>query len=52
LKNGAPKKDIDKTNSKFQRQDHQDKSKYISDACGEIKNDNKAGRTRDLFQEI
>jgi len=42
-KEDAPKKDIDKMNSKFQRQVHQDKEKYISDACGEIEND-KAGR--------
>ena len=39
-------------NAEFQRTARRDKKAFFSDQCKEIEEDNKMGKTRDLFKKI
>ena len=39
-------------NSEFQRITNRDKKVFLSDQCKEIEEDNRMGKTRDLFKKI
>ena len=39
-------------NSEFQRIARRDKKAFLSDQCKEIKENNRMGKTRDLFKKI
>ena len=39
-------------NAEFQRIARRDKKAFLSDQCTEIKEDNRMGKTRDLFKKI
>ena len=39
-------------NADFQRTERRDKKAFLSDQCKEIEENNKTGRTRDLFKKI
>ena len=39
-------------NEEFQRIPRRDKKAFLSDQCKEIEEDNRMGKTRDLFKEI
>ena len=39
-------------NAEFQRIARRDKKAYLSDQCKEIKENNRMGKTRDLFKKI
>ena len=39
-------------NTEFQRIARRDKKAFLSDQCKEIKENNRMGRTRDLFKKI
>ena len=39
-------------NAEFQRTARRDKKAFLSDQCTEIKEDNRMGKTRDLFKKI
>ena len=39
-------------NAEFQRIARRDKKAFLSDQCKEIEEDNRMGRTRDLFKKI
>ena len=39
-------------NAEFQRLSRRDKKDFLSDQCKEIEENNRMGRTRDLFKEI
>ena len=39
-------------NAKFQRVARRDKKDFLSDQCKEIEENNRIGKTRDLFKEI
>ena len=39
-------------NAEFQRVARRDKKAFLSDQCKEIEEDNRMGRTRDLFKKI
>ena len=39
-------------NAEFQRIARRDKNAFISDQCKEIEENNRMGKTRDLFKEI
>ena len=39
-------------NAEFQRISKRDKKAFLSDQCKEIEENNKMGKTRDLFQKI
>ena len=39
-------------NAEFQRMARRDKEKHINEQCKEIEENNKKGRTRDLFKKI
>ena len=39
-------------NSEFQRIARRDKRDFLSDQCKEIEEDNRMGKTRDLFKKI
>ena len=39
-------------NAKFQRTARRDKKAFLSDQCQEIEENNKMGKTRDLFKKI
>ena len=39
-------------NAEFQRIARRDKKAFLSDRCKEIKEDNRMGKTRDLFKKI
>ena len=39
-------------NAEFQRIARRDKKAFLSDQCKEIKENNKMGKTRDLFKKI
>ena len=39
-------------NAEFQRRARRDKKAYLSDQCKEIKENNRMGKTRDLFKKI
>ena len=39
-------------NAEFQRRARRDKKAFLSDQCKEIEEDNRMGKTRDLFKKI
>ena len=39
-------------NAEFQRRARRDKNAFLSDQCKEIEENNRMGKTRDLFQKI
>ena len=39
-------------NAEFQRRARRDKKAYLSDQCKEIEENNKMGKSRDLFKKI
>ena len=39
-------------NKEFQRRARRDKKAFLSDQCKEIEENNRMGKTRDLFKEI
>ena len=39
-------------NAKFQRTERRDKKALLSDQCKEIKENNRMGKTRDIFKKI
>ena len=39
-------------NAKFQRVERRDKKAFLSDQCKEIEQNNRMGKTRDLFKKI
>ena len=39
-------------NSKFQRRARREKKAFLTDQCKEIQEDNRMGKTRDLFKKI
>ena len=50
---GKGEKEIDThLNAEFQRIARRDKKAFLSDQCTEIKEDNRMGKTRDLFKKI
>ena len=40
------------SNAEFQRIDRRDKKAFLSDQCKEIEENNRMGKTRDLFKKI
>ena len=44
--------EVRRLNAEFQRQARQDKESFLQEKCKKIEEDNKIGRTRDLFKEI
>ena len=52
LKTKEKRKDIPHLNAEFQRIARRDKKAFLSDQCKEIKENNKMGKTRDLFKKI
>ena len=47
-----PKERYTHLNADFQRTERRDKKAFLSDQCKEIEENNKTGRTRDLFKKI
>ena len=43
---------IERVNGEFQRITRRDKKAFLSDQCKEIEENNKVGKTRDLFKKI
>ena len=52
LKAKEKRKDIPHLNAEFQRIARRDKKAFLSDQCKEIKENNKMGKTGDLFKKI
>ena len=44
--------EVRKLNAEFQRQARKDKEDYLNRTCKEIEDDNRKGKTRDLFKKI
>ena len=51
-KNKGKKKRYSHLNAEFQRIARRDKKAFLSDKCKEIEEDNRMGKTRDLFKKI
>ena len=51
-KNKAEKERYTLLNAEFQRIARRDKKAFLSDHCKEIKENNRMGKTRDLFRKI
>ena len=46
-------KDVNaQVNAEFQRKSRREKKAFLSDQCKEIEENNRMGKTRDLFKEI
>ena len=52
VKSKGEKKKYTHLNAKFQRIARRDKKAFLSDQCKEIEENNKMGKTRDLFKKI
>ena len=52
LKAKEKRKDIMHLNAEFQTTTRRDKKPFLSDQCKEIEENNKMGKTRDLFKKI
>ena len=52
LKSKGEKKRYTHLNAKFQRTARRDKKAFLSDQCKEIEENNRMGKTRDLFKKI
>ena len=44
--------EVSKLNAEFQRQARKDKEDYMNRACKQIEDENRKGKTRDLFKKI
>ena len=51
-KSKGEKKRYKHLNAEFQRIARRDKKAFLSDQCGEIEENNRMGKTRDLFKKI
>ena len=51
-KSKGEKERYTRLNAEFQRIARRDKKAFLSDQCKEIKENNKIGKTRDLFKKI
>ena len=51
-KSKGEKESYSRLNSEFQRIARRDKKAFLSDQCKEIEQDNRMGKTRDLFKKI
>ena len=49
---GGTRSEVNQLNAKFQRQSRKDKEQYFSDMCKALEEDNKRGKTRDLFKKV
>ena len=52
MKSKGEKKRYAHLNTEFQRIARRDKKAFLSDQCKEIEEDNRMGKTRDLFKKI
>ena len=52
MKSKGEKKRYAQLNAEFQRIARRDKKDFLSDQCKEIEENNRMGKTRDLFKEI
>ena len=52
VKNKGEKERYKHLNAEFQRIERRDKKAFISDQCKEIEENNRMGKTRDLFKKI
>ena len=52
VKNKGEKESYSHLNAEFQRIARRDKKAFLSDQCNEIEENNRMGRTRDLFKKI
>ena len=52
LKNKGGKERYKHLNAEFQRRTRRDKKAFLSDQCKEIEENNRMGKTRDLFKKI
>ena len=52
VKNKGEKERYKHVNAEFQRIARRDKKAFLSDQCKEIEENNRMGKTRDLFKEI
>ena len=52
LKSKGKKKRYEHLNAEFQRIARRDKKAFLSDQCKEIEENNRMGKTRDLFKKI
>ena len=52
MKSKAEKERYKHLNSEFQRTTRKDKKAFLSDQCKEIEENNRMGKTRDLFKKI
>ena len=50
--NAASKQEINKISAEFQKQSRKDKENHLNALCMEIEENNKVGKTRDLFKQI
>ena len=52
MKNKGEKERYSHLNAEFQRKARRDKKAFLSDQCKEIEENNRMGKTRDLFKKI
>ena len=52
MKSKGEKERYKPLNAKFQRRARRDKKAFLSDLCKEIEENNRMGKTRDLFKKI
>ena len=52
MKSNGEKERYAHLNAEFQRTARKDKKRFLSDQCKEIEENNKLGKTRDLFKKI
>ena len=52
VKNKGEKERYTHLNTEFQRKARRDKKAFLSDQCKEIQENNRMGKTRDLFKKI
>ena len=52
VKNKGEKERYSHLNEEFQRISRRDKKAFLSDQCKEIEENNRMGKTRDLFKKI
>ena len=52
MKSKGEKKRYKHLNAEFQRIERSDKKAFLSDQCKEIEENNRMGKTRDLFKKI
>ena len=52
MKSKGEKERYSHLNAEFQRIARRDKNAFLSDQCKEIEEDNRMGKTRDLFKKV